>query len=71
MNASQCLRVQRYLAQGKPLTQRQASDRFGIDRLAARVHTLRKQGWPILSEIVKRNGKKFSRYWIDTENVVL
>ena len=60
---SQTLAIQRHLAKGHSITQREASRKFGIDRLAARIYDLRFD-WPIEKEMVNRNGKRFARYWM-------
>lgn len=53
-----------YLSRGHALTPRVALSRFGIFRLAARIHRLRIQGHAIQSETVRRGNSRFARYWI-------
>lgn len=48
MNQNQV--ILEYLKTGKTLTPLQALNKFGCFRLAARVYSLRQDGWPILSE---------------------
>jgi hypothetical protein len=45
-----------------PITPLQALQTMGIMRLASRVDELRKQGYNILTENVKSNGKTYARY---------
>lgn len=51
-----------YLKLGKTLTPIEALDKFKCFRLGARIHDLKRQGWPIISETVTANGKRFARY---------
>ena len=44
------------------LTPLQAFNRFGIMRLAAIVHRLKRKGYKINANIERRNGKEFARY---------
>jgi hypothetical protein len=44
------------------LTPAQAFTRFGIMRLAAIVHRLKRKGHRINTSIERRNGKEFARY---------
>jgi hypothetical protein len=56
---SQCKTILKYLQEGHSITQIEASDKFRITRLAARVSDLKKRGYDIVSEEV---GKGFGRY---------
>ena len=56
---SQCKTILKYLQDGNSITQIEASDKFRITRLAARVSDLRRRGYDIVSEEV---GKGFGRY---------
>ena len=56
---SQCKTILKYLQDGNSITQIEASDKFRITRLAARISDLRKRGYDIVSEEV---GKGFGRY---------
>jgi len=52
-----------YLLSGKSITPLKAWQEFGITRLAARIHELRKEGWEIESEIRRSfSGKNYARY---------
>jgi predicted ArsR family transcriptional regulator len=56
---SQCKTILSYLQEGHSITQIEASDKFRITRLAARISDLKKRGYDIVSEEV---GKGFGRY---------
>lgn len=56
---SQCKTILSYLKDGNSITQIEASDKFRITRLAARISDLKKRGYDIVSEEV---GKGFGRY---------
>jgi predicted ArsR family transcriptional regulator len=56
---SQCKTILEYLKEGHSITQIEASDKFRITRLAARISDLKKRGYDIVSEEV---GKGFGRY---------
>jgi len=65
---SQAAEVLRYLKSGGRITSMEAFTRWGITRLAARVHELRKRGEPIESDSIpvrNRNGRmvKVDIYW--------
>jgi hypothetical protein len=57
--------VLRHLKTGRSLTPGAALDRFGIFRLAARIHDLRRQGIKIESHTVKFGRKKWASYLLD------
>lgn len=59
---SQTARVLRHLQTGRGLSSLSALDRFGIFRLAARVHSLRKCGHKIETRMIKVGEKRFARY---------
>jgi hypothetical protein len=42
-----------------------ALEEFGCMRLAARVNDLRRGGWAISTDLVKRNGKVWARYSLE------
>jgi len=59
--------ILKHLQENKTITQRQASRKYGIDRLAPRIHELRNAGHNIESKLVarkKKNGRtcNFSEY---------
>lgn len=51
-----------YLLTGKVLTPLEALHMFGCFRLAARIAELRKQGYTIFTDIVKKEDKTFAGY---------
>lgn len=63
---SQNAEILRWLRQGHGLTALEALERFGCNRLAARVADLKEAGHPIVSELVTLpNGKRVSRYTLE------
>ena len=56
---SQCKTILEYLQDGNGITQLEATKKWDITRLAARISDLRKRGYNIVSEEV---GKGFGRY---------
>ena len=67
MKKAQTDRIRMYLETGKSLTPMDALVRFNCFRLAARVKDLRDQGVNIRSELVHKDGKKYSRYFMDLQ----
>lgn len=64
------VQVLSYLKTGKTLTAIQALDMFRCFRLAARIHTLRQKGWPILKDIrVGADNTKvhYAAYYLDAD----
>lgn len=59
---SQNTAIRRYLKRGGSLTAREALDKFGTFRLAARIHDLRMAGCAIESETRRSGGKTFAVY---------
>lgn len=62
MTMSKCDRIRSWLRSGRAITPVEALNRFGCMRLAARIHELRQQGLPIITERVTRNGAHVARY---------
>jgi hypothetical protein len=56
-----------YLKSGKSITPLEALDKFGCMRLGARIADLRREGHPIKSITVVKDGKHFSKYSMETE----
>jgi hypothetical protein len=54
--------ILRDLMRGWKITPLQALKRYGSFRLGARIHNLKKQGYPIETEIVNVGGKRVARY---------
>lgn len=64
---SQCKTILKYLQDGNSITQIEASDKFRITRLAARVSDLRKRGYDIVSEQVGKGFGSYVRYHLAYE----
>ena len=54
-----------HMLAGKTITTMQAIDEYRITCLAQRISEIRANGVNIDDEMVKQNGKRFKRYWID------
>ena len=65
MKKAQNAQIRMYLETGKSLTPMDALVRFNCFRLAARIKDLRDEGVAINSELVHKDGKKYSRYFMD------
>ena len=65
MKKAQNDQIRMYLETGKSLTPMDALVRFNCFRLAARIKDLRDEGVAINSELVHKDGKKYSRYFMD------
>lgn len=64
---TQRTKLVRRLSSGKNLTVTEARSKFGIKRLAARIHELREEGFPIYTNSVvvkggKNSGRKVTAY---------
>jgi hypothetical protein len=60
---SQRERICRHLDAGGSLTPLEALRMFGCMRLGARVYDLQRQGYPVVTEMVRlANGKRVARY---------
>jgi len=55
-------KLEAWLLKGKTITALQALNKWGCMRLSARINELRNDGFPILTDSVKQNGKVFARY---------
>jgi len=62
MKKSATLKLQEWLLNGKTITALQALNKWGCMRLSARINELRNEGFPILTDNIKQNGKIFARY---------
>ena len=58
--------IHSHMLAGKTITTMQAITEYGITCLAQRISELRASGVIIDDEMVKQNGKRFKRYWINT-----
>lgn len=59
---SQTDQILSHLKRGWKLTALDALKRYGCFRLAARINELRAAGWPIITQDVMQDGKKFAAY---------
>lgn len=57
MKVTQCERILRYMEQFGSITQGEAADQIGCQRLAARIADLKKAGHRIVSERVSRKNR--------------
>ena len=64
---SQCKTILKYLQEGHSITQIEASDKFRITRLAARISDLRDRGYDIVSEQVGKGFGSYVRYHLAYE----
>lgn len=60
--SSQCNSILDYMFAHGSITPMEALEELGCFRLSSRIHDLRKSGWLIETNSVKRNGKRFARY---------
>lgn len=68
--ATQKAQIRKYLKAGKRLTPLEALQMFGCFRLAAVVFTLKEEGLPIVTKIIRTDtGKKVAQYFIKPEDV--
>ena len=65
---SQCKTILKYLQDGNSITQIEASDKFRITRLAARISDLKKRGYDIVSEKVGVGFGSYAKYHLAYEN---
>lgn len=61
---TQCGVLLRAMKRGERLTVASAPSQYGCYALSQRVSELKKMGWPVKSQMVERNGKRFAEYWL-------
>lgn len=61
-SVSQCNSILEYMQDNGSITPMEALEHIGCFRLSARIHNLRKSGWIIETNSIKRNGKRFAKY---------
>lgn len=71
MKKTQCDKILAWMRAGHTITQREASERFGCDRLGARIWDLRRQGEPVTMRWETRKNsageyKRYARYGLET-----
>ena len=59
---SQNKMIKKHLEKGQPITPIDALNMFGCFRLGARIHDLKEQGLPIITEMVSNGRKRFAQY---------
>ena len=67
MKTSQNSRILKHLMKGKSLTPIQALNKFDCFRLASRIKELKKDGFDILTTMIKSNKKTFASYTLTDE----
>ena len=67
VTATQADTIRAHLMTGATISTWDAYERYQITCLAQRVHELRRSGLDIKSEVMVKNGKRFSLYWIEQE----
>jgi hypothetical protein len=65
MNTLIHIQLLRYMAKGHKLTALKALRLFNCLSLSQRIGELKRELWPIKSQLVKRNGKHISEYWYE------
>lgn len=65
---TQCETVLKHLTERGSITPWEAIQEYRITRLGARIWDLKQAGHPIDDELVRQNGKKFSRYFLAKKN---
>lgn len=59
---SQKKSILEWLKTHEGITPLEALDEIGCFRLGGRICELRQEGWPIETEMVQQNGKRFAKY---------
>ena len=62
---SQCETLLKYMQTGRSISSLVALDKFGVFRLAARVHQLKQRGFRIETRFIKVGEQKFAAYRLD------
>jgi hypothetical protein len=65
---SQEVEILEWLKSGKSIDPLTALERMGCFRLGARCFDLRKQGHPIVTTMVEKNGKRYASYSLGKTN---
>ena len=67
VTATQADTIKAHLMTGTTISTWDAYERYQITCLAQRVHELRRSGLDIKSEVMVKNGKRFSLYWVEEQ----
>jgi|TARA_B110000285_G_C14761165_1_gene439624 hypothetical protein len=59
---TQYIKIKAHLQNGKKITPIDALNQYGCFRLSAIIYTLRKEGFPIITNFKTVNGKTFAEY---------
>ena len=70
VTATQTDTIKAHLMTGASISTWDAYERYQITCLAQRVHELRRSGFDIKSEVMVKNGKRFSLYWMDKASLL-
>ena len=62
---SQCQEILKHLQTGRSITPLAALDRWGCNRLAARIRELKDDGYAIETRFIKVGEKRFAAYLMD------
>ena len=65
MKNSQRISILRHLAQGKPITPLIAFKKFSCMTASQRIAELKREGWPIISRMVKVGDKRVAEYRLE------
>lgn len=55
-------KIKKHLLSGKSINPKQSWEKYGVYRLSAVIHSLRKKGYVIVTDIVKYEGGEYGRY---------
>lgn len=58
--------IKAHLMTGQTIDIWQSIHEYHITALSQRIGSLKRKGLPVKSVMVKENGKRFARYWLDT-----
>ena len=70
MKTSQNSKILRHLMKGYKLTPIGALSLFGVFRLASRICDIKKEGFPILTTMITKGGKRFAQYSLDHQQSI-
>jgi len=62
---TQCEQILRHLRNEGSITQREAAQRYGIYRLAARIYDLRREGHDIKKTMEEGKDSQYARYYLE------
>ena len=68
---TQCEQILRHLRNEGSITQREAAQRYGIYRLAARIYDLRRDGHDIQKTMEEGENSQYARYYLEQTTMSL